>query len=103
MEILCLEGHHVRVFGQDVERGAFSQCHANLPDQHTGSAYMPLNDLSLTQAEFTSDNFSPSEYGVMGIDYGYSCISPNALVMWEAQLGFCQQRPMYHRPVCLVC
>ncbi|OOQ83043.1 hypothetical protein PEBR_38401 [Penicillium brasilianum] len=87
MGSLCLEGHHVCVSGQDVERGTFSKCHANLPDQHTGSTYMPLNDLSLKQAEFTSDNFSPSEYGVMETDYGYSCMSPNALVMWEAHLG----------------
>ena len=66
MGSLCLEGYHVRVSGQDVERGTFSQRHANLHDQSTGSTYMPLNNLSLEQAEFTIGNSSLSEYGVMG-------------------------------------
>lgn len=87
MGSLCLEGHHVRVSGQDVERGTFSQRHANLHDQRTGSTYMPLNDLSPEQEEFTVGNSSLSEYGVMGFDYGYSCMYPNALVVWEAQFG----------------
>jgi 2-oxoglutarate dehydrogenase E1 component len=66
MGSLCLEGYHVRVSAQDVERGTFSQRHANLHDQRTGSTYMPLNDLSPEQAEFTTGNLSLSEYGVMG-------------------------------------
>ncbi|KAJ5693107.1 hypothetical protein N7462_002530 [Penicillium macrosclerotiorum] len=84
---LCLEGYHVRISGQDVERGTFSQRHAVLHDQVTGSTYVPLNDLSLKQAEFTVGNSSLSEYGVLGFDYGYSCMYPNALTMWEAQFG----------------
>jgi 2-oxoglutarate dehydrogenase E1 component len=87
MGSLCLEGHHIRVSGQDVQRGTFSQRHAVLHDQVTGSTYTPLNDLSPDQAEFTIGNSSLSEYGVMGFDYGYSCMYPNALVMWEAQFG----------------
>ncbi|KAJ5103810.1 hypothetical protein N7532_004339 [Penicillium argentinense] len=87
MGSLCLEGHHVRVSGQDVERGTFSQRHAVLHDQKTGATYLPLNDLGPEQAEFSIGNSSLSEYGVMGFDYGYSCSYPNALVMWEAQFG----------------
>lgn len=87
MGSLCLEGHHVRVSGQDVERGTFSQRHAVLHDQCTGSTYLPLNNLAPNQAEFTIGNSSLSEYGVMGFDYGYSCMYPSALVMWEAQFG----------------
>lgn len=87
MGSLCLEGHHVRVSGQDVQRGTFSQRHAVLHDQGTGSTYVPLNNLSPDQAEFTIGNSSLSEYGVMGFDYGYSCMYPSALVMWEAQFG----------------
>ncbi|KAJ5386209.1 Dehydrogenase E1 component [Penicillium cosmopolitanum] len=87
MGSLCLEGHHVRVSGQDVERGTFSQRHAVLHDQKDGGAYLPLNNLSPGQGEFTIGNSSLSEYGVMGFDYGYSCMYPNSLVMWEAQFG----------------
>ena len=87
MGSLCLEGHHVRVSGQDVERGTFSQRHAVLHDQNDGSKYIPLDSLSPDQARFTIGNSSLSEYGVMGFDYGYSCMHPNALVMWEAQFG----------------
>lgn len=84
---LCLEGYHVRISGQDVERGTFSQRHAVLHDQKDGSAYLPLNNLGPNQAEFTIGNSPLSEYGVMGFDYGYSCMYPNSLVMWEAQFG----------------
>ncbi|OGE55215.1 hypothetical protein PENARI_c004G11213 [Penicillium arizonense] len=87
MGSLCLEGHHVRVSGQDVERGTFSQRHAVLHDQKTGSKLTPLDLLSPDQARFTIGNSSLSEYGVMGFDYGYSTMHPNALVMWEAQFG----------------
>ncbi|CAG8361102.1 unnamed protein product [Penicillium salamii] len=87
MGSLCLEGHHVRVSGQDVERGTFSQRHALLHDQNDASKHIPLDTLSPDQARFTIGNSSLSEHGVMGFDYGYSCMHPNALVMWEAQFG----------------
>lgn len=84
---LCLEGYHVRITGQDVERGTFSQRHAVLHDQKTGKKYTPLNSLAPDQAEFTVGNSSLSEVGVMGFDYGFSCMYPDALVIWEAQFG----------------
>ncbi|KAI9714317.1 MAG: 2-oxoglutarate dehydrogenase E1 component [Bogoriella megaspora] len=84
---LCLEGHHVRVSGQDVERGTFSQRHAVLHDQENEKTYTPLNSLSEDQGSFVITNSSLSEYGVLGFEYGYSLSSPNALVMWEAQFG----------------
>ncbi|CAG8181382.1 unnamed protein product [Penicillium olsonii] len=87
MGSLCLEGYHVRVSGQDVERGTFSQRHAVLHDQNDASKLIPLDSLSPDQARFTVGNSSLSEFGVMGFDYGYSCMHPNALVMWEAQFG----------------
>ena len=61
---LCMEGHHVRVSGQDVERGTFSQRHAVLHDQETEKTYTPLQNLSQDQATFTISNSSLSEYGV---------------------------------------
>ncbi|KZZ91296.1 2-oxoglutarate dehydrogenase, E1 component [Ascosphaera apis ARSEF 7405] len=84
---LVLEGHHVRVSGQDVERGTFSQRHAVLHDQETENTYTPLQNLAPNQGTFTISNSSLSEFGVLGFEYGYSLYSPNALVMWEAQFG----------------
>lgn len=84
---LLLEGYHVRVSGQDVERGTFSQRHAVLHDQNSEQVYTPLQHLSDDQGAFTISNSSLSEYGVMGFEYGYSLFSPDAFVMWEAQFG----------------
>ena len=84
---LCMEGHHVRVSGQDVERGTFSQRHDVLHDQDNEDTYTPLQHLSNDQATFSISNSSLSEFGVLGFEYGYSLSSPNALVMWEAQFG----------------
>jgi 2-oxoglutarate dehydrogenase E1 component len=84
---LCLDGHHVRVSGQDVERGTFSQRHSVLHDQDTEATYTPLQNLSDKQATFQIANSSLSEFGALGFEYGYSLSSPNALVMWEAQFG----------------
>lgn len=84
---LCHEGYHVRVSGQDVERGTFSQRHAVLHDQESENVYTPLNTLSEDQGSFVISNSSLSEYGVMSFEYGYSLFSPDALVMWEAQFG----------------
>lgn len=84
---LVQEGHHVRVSGQDVERGTFSQRHAVLHDQDNEDTYTPLQHLSENQSTFTISNSSLSEYGVLGFEYGYSLSSPNALVMFEAQFG----------------
>ncbi|SMN20569.1 similar to Saccharomyces cerevisiae YIL125W KGD1 Component of the mitochondrial alpha-ketoglutarate dehydrogenase complex [Maudiozyma saulgeensis] len=84
---LMLEGNHVRVSGEDVERGTFSQRHAVLHDQKSEATYTPLKHLDPKQSDFTISNSSLSEYGVMGFEYGYSLTSPEHLVVWEAQFG----------------
>ncbi|KAI9726281.1 MAG: 2-oxoglutarate dehydrogenase E1 component [Chrysothrix sp. TS-e1954] len=84
---LAEEGHHVRVSGQDVERGTFSQRHAVLHDQENEDTYTPLQHIQPNQSTFTISNSHLSEYGVLGFEYGYSLSSPNALVMFEAQFG----------------
>ncbi|CAR24998.1 alpha-ketoglutarate dehydrogenase KGD1 [Lachancea thermotolerans CBS 6340] len=84
---LATEGYHIRVSGEDVERGTFSQRHAVLHDQKSERTYTPLQHLSDKQANFTICNSSLSEYGCMGFEYGYSLTSPDFLVMWEAQFG----------------
>jgi 2-oxoglutarate dehydrogenase E1 component len=84
---LALENTHVRVSGQDVERGTFSQRHAVVHDQENESQYLPLNHLGADQASFTVCNSHLSEFGVLGFELGYSLVSPNSLTMWEAQFG----------------
>jgi 2-oxoglutarate dehydrogenase E1 component len=85
---LVKEGYHVRVSGQDVERGTFSQRHAVLHDQKTEGTYVPLMHIEGEKAgSFIICNSSLSEYGVLGFEYGYSLSSPEALVMCEMQFG----------------
>lgn len=85
---LLKEGVHVRLSGQDVQRGTFSHRHHVLHDQNVdGLVYNALNDLSPDQAEYSVGNSSLSEYGVLGFELGYSMPNPNALVIWEGQFG----------------
>ncbi|GAA6014410.1 hypothetical protein JCM10207_005451 [Rhodosporidiobolus poonsookiae] len=84
---LALEKTHVRVSGQDVERGTFSQRHAVIHDQKTDENYMFLQHLGEGQAPVTICNSSLSEYGVLGFELGYSLVDPALLVIWEAQFG----------------
>jgi 2-oxoglutarate dehydrogenase E1 component len=84
---LCLDGHKIRLSGQDCERGTFSQRHAVLYDQETEARYIPLYHLSPSQARFEVINSMLSEEAVLGFEYGYSLARPNALTLWEAQFG----------------
>nr|CAH7749841.1 unnamed protein product [Callosobruchus chinensis] len=85
---LLKEGIHVRLSGQDVERGTFSHRHHVLHHQTVDKAtYRPLCNLYPDQAPYTVCNSSLSEYGVLGFEVGYSMTNPNALVIWEAQFG----------------
>jgi 2-oxoglutarate dehydrogenase E1 component len=84
---LCLDGHKIRLSGQDSERGTFSQRHSVLYDQETEDRYIPLANLSPAQARFEVINSMLSEEAVLGFEYGYSLARPNALTLWEAQFG----------------
>lgn len=84
---LMLDGNHVRMSGQDVQRGTFSHRHAQLHDQVNEDTYVPLNHLSPDQGEFTISNSHLSEYAVLGFELGYSQNRPDQLVLWEAQFG----------------
>ncbi|MEN8246358.1 MAG: 2-oxoglutarate dehydrogenase E1 component [Thermodesulfobacteriota bacterium] len=84
---LLKEGHPVRLSGQDVGRGTFSQRHSVLFDTQTGDRYIPLNDLGTDQAEYTVYNSLLAEAGVLGFEYGYAVTRPNGMVLWEAQFG----------------
>nr|XP_023682163.1 2-oxoglutarate dehydrogenase, mitochondrial-like isoform X1 [Paramormyrops kingsleyae]XP_023682164.1 2-oxoglutarate dehydrogenase, mitochondrial-like isoform X1 [Paramormyrops kingsleyae]XP_023682165.1 2-oxoglutarate dehydrogenase, mitochondrial-like isoform X1 [Paramormyrops kingsleyae] len=85
---LLQEGIHVRLSGQDVERGTFSHRHHVLHDQNVDKrTCVPMNHLSPKQAPYTVCNSSLSEYGVLGFELGFAMASPNSLVLWEAQFG----------------
>ena len=99
---LLLEGNHVRLTGQDVERGTFSHRHCVLHDQTTNETFTPLNHIRPhitnvrgtkdppipnSQAKFIARNSILSEFGVLGFELGYSLENPNSLTLWEAQFG----------------
>ena len=84
---ILMEGNPVRLSGQDSCRGTFSQRHAVFVDQVTENRYTPLNHLADNQAFFEVIDSPLSEASVMGFEYGFSQVEPNALVMWEAQFG----------------
>jgi 2-oxoglutarate dehydrogenase E1 component len=84
---LLQEGHHVRLSGQDSERGTFSQRHSVLIDQEDESRYTPFNHIGGDQGHYEVINSLLSEEAVLGFEYGYSLAEPNALTIWEAQFG----------------
>ncbi|MEI7712292.1 MAG: 2-oxoglutarate dehydrogenase E1 component [Rhodospirillales bacterium] len=84
---LLLEGHRVRLSGEDCQRGTFSQRHAVLIDQTNQNEYVPLNNIAANQAKIEIYNSLLSEVGVLGFEYGYSLADPRTLVLWEAQFG----------------
>ena len=84
---LVHEGFKVRLSGQDVERGTFSQRHSVLYDQETEERYLPLQNIRTGQGRYEVVNSMLSEEAVLGFEYGYSLARPNALTLWEAQFG----------------
>jgi 2-oxoglutarate dehydrogenase E1 component len=84
---LLTEGTHIRLTGQDTERGTFSHRHLSLYDEKTGLKYVPIQNLSGALAPFELYNSPLSEAGCLGFEYGYSAASPPSLVLWEAQFG----------------
>jgi 2-oxoglutarate dehydrogenase E1 component len=84
---LLEEGRHVRLSGQDSERGTFSQRHSVLIDQEDESRYTPFNHLGVDQGHYEVINSLLSEEAVLGFEYGYSLAEPKALAVWEAQFG----------------
>jgi 2-oxoglutarate dehydrogenase E1 component len=84
---LLIEGHPVRLSGQDSERGTFSQRHSVLIDQETEARHTPFNYVREGQARYEVINSMLSEEAVLGFEYGYSLSEPNALTLWEAQFG----------------
>ncbi|MFZ0593024.1 MAG: multifunctional oxoglutarate decarboxylase/oxoglutarate dehydrogenase thiamine pyrophosphate-binding subunit/dihydrolipoyllysine-residue succinyltransferase subunit, partial [Bryobacteraceae bacterium] len=83
---LILEGTPVRLSGEDVTRGTFTQRHLEFYDTETGEGYIPLKHLP-NAAKFETHDSLLSEFAVMGFEFGYSVADPLTLVLWEAQFG----------------
>jgi 2-oxoglutarate dehydrogenase E1 component len=84
---LLVEGHPVRISGQDSRRGTFSHRHSYLIDEKDEMEYVPLNSIDKDQAKYKAYNSHLSEYGVLGFEYGYAHTLPSSLTIWEAQFG----------------
>ncbi|KNH03825.1 2-oxoglutarate dehydrogenase E1 component [Perkinsela sp. CCAP 1560/4] len=84
---IVADGIHVRVSGQDVERGTFSHRHALMTDIETAKAHIPLRRVTKNQAPFRIINSSLSEYAVSGYELGYALSMKDCLVIWEAQFA----------------
>ncbi|MEM6781254.1 MAG: 2-oxoglutarate dehydrogenase E1 component [Pseudomonadota bacterium] len=83
---LIQDDFKVRLSGQDVGRGTFSQRHAILYDQETEKKYIPLREFT-DEPHFEVHDSPLSEMAVLGFEYGYSLADPKTLVLWEAQFG----------------
>jgi 2-oxoglutarate dehydrogenase E1 component len=81
------DGIPIRMTGEDVERGTFSQRHAVFHDANTGKQFIPLQEFSHARASFEIHNSPLSEAGVVGFEFGYNVQEPGRLVIWEAQYG----------------
>ncbi|MBP2703391.1 multifunctional oxoglutarate decarboxylase/oxoglutarate dehydrogenase thiamine pyrophosphate-binding subunit/dihydrolipoyllysine-residue succinyltransferase subunit [Microbispora sp. RL4-1S] len=84
---LLIDGHPVRLVGQDSRRGTFGQRHAVLVDRVTGEEHTPLKTFNHGTTKFYVYDSLLSEFAAMGFEYGYSVVRPDALVAWEAQFG----------------
>jgi len=84
---LLLQGHPIRLTGQDTERGTFSQRHLTFHDTETGGMWTPMQHLVGATATFELHNSPLSEAGALGFEYGYGAAAPDSLVLWEAQFG----------------
>ena len=80
---LADSGRHVRLSGQDSQRGTFSSRHAVVADIETGDRWSIFDSFGTVDII----NSPLSEYGALGFEFGYSIVDQQALVLWEAQFG----------------
>jgi 2-oxoglutarate dehydrogenase E1 component len=84
---LMMDGHPVRLSGQDSERGTFAHRHAAFVVEDSDEKYFPLKNIRNKKAAFHVFNSPLSEYGVLGFEYGYAMVMAKGLTIWEAQFG----------------
>jgi 2-oxoglutarate dehydrogenase E1 component len=84
---IVADGIPIRLTGEDVERGTFSQRHAVFHDATSGARFVPLQSFPGARASFEVHNSPLSENAVIGFEFGYNVYEPGCLVIWEAQYG----------------
>jgi 2-oxoglutarate dehydrogenase E1 component len=84
---ILADGIPIRMTGQDVERGTFSQRHAVYHDTLGPRTHVPLQSLPQARASFEIRNSPLSEAAVLAFEYGYDLHSQRCLVIWESQYG----------------
>jgi 2-oxoglutarate dehydrogenase E1 component len=84
---ILADGTPIRLTGEDVERGTFSQRHAVFHDANTGKQFIPLQEFRQAKASFEIHNSPLTENGLIGFEFGYNVQEPTRLVVWEAQYG----------------
>ena len=89
---LVVQGHRVRLSGQDSGRGTFAHRHAVLHNQDIDAPddrqrHVPLQHLAPDQPSIFIIDSLLSEEAVLGFEYGYASADPHTLVIWEAQFG----------------
>ena len=88
---LVASGFPVRLSGEDSGRGTFTHRHAVIHDQNKEKwdigTFVPLENVSETQAPFVVIDSILSEEAVLAFEYGYASNDPSTLVIWEAQFG----------------
>jgi 2-oxoglutarate dehydrogenase E1 component len=84
---ILADGTAIRMSGEDVRRGTFSQRHAVFYDIENGDTYIPLQSLARGKASFEIINTPLTENATIGFDFGYNIQNPSSLVIWEAQYG----------------
>ena len=81
------DGIAIRLTGQDVQRGTFSQRHAVFHAVDSDATFTPLQTIPQAKAAFEIHDSPLSENAALGFEYGYNVQEPARLVLWEAQYG----------------
>ena len=88
---LLSAGSNVRLSGLDIGRGSFFHRQHVWHDQDAlidgEKTHVPLRNLGERQGVFSIFETPLSEEAVLGFEYGYSVMSTDTLVVWEAQFG----------------
>jgi 2-oxoglutarate dehydrogenase E1 component len=84
---ILAENIAIRLTGEDVQRGTFSQRHAVFHDTQTGKEFIPLQGFEQAKVSFEVINSPLSENAALGFEFGYNILAPDRLVIWEAQYG----------------